>query len=85
MKLQQKITFSIMGGMLVGFTAFLGINHSMMQKTTILEINEKLTSKASNLTRSIEDWLEAKQRIAFTLSQQAEKLEDWKCIMRNYQ
>jgi len=76
MKLQQKITFFIMGGMLVGFTAFLGINHSMMQKTTIIEINDKLTGKVSNLTRSIEDWLEVKQRIAYTLSQQAQKLED---------
>lgn len=76
MKLQQKITCFIMGGMFIGFTAFLGINHSMMQKTTIIEINDKLTGKVSNLTRSIEDWLEVKQRISYTLSQQAQKLED---------
>lgn len=76
MKFQQKIILSIMGGMLVGFTAFLGINHSMMQETATREIYSKLTDKASDLTRNIEEWLETKQRIAYALSQQAQKLDD---------
>lgn len=76
MKLQQKITFSIMGGMLIGVIAFLGINHSMMQETTTSEIYDKLKGKASDLTRNIEEWIEIKQRIAYALSQQMQKLED---------
>lgn len=76
MKFQQKIILSIMGGMLVGFSAFLGINHAMMQETATKEIYDKLTDKTSDLTRSIEEWLETKQRITQALKKQVQNLDD---------
>jgi len=65
-----------MGGMLVGFSAFLGINHSMMQETATTEINDKLKVKTSDLTKNIEEWLETKQRIAQALKEQVQNCND---------
>ena len=76
MKFQQTIILSIMGGMLVGFTAFLTINHEMLQSTAKEEVYNKLKSKTSNLTQNIEEWLETKQRIALALSKQVQTLHD---------
>jgi len=76
MKLQKKIIFSIMGGMLVGFSAFLGINHTMMQETATAEINDKLKVKTSDLANNIEEWLETKQLITESLKKQVQALDD---------
>ena len=76
MKLQQKIILSIMGGMFIGFTAFLSINYKMMYTTTSKEINDKLKDKSSLLTMDIEEWLRDKQRMATALAKQANILKD---------
>lgn len=76
MKFQQTIILSIMGGMLVGFTAFLTINHEMLQSTAKEEVYNKLKSKTSHLTQNIEEWLETKQRIVLALSKQVQTLHD---------
>lgn len=76
MKLQQKIILSIMAGMLVGFTAFLSINYSMMHETTSTEIYDNLKGKSASLTKDIEEWLDDKQRTAHALAQRAQNLKD---------
>lgn len=76
MKLQQKIIFLVMAGMLVGFSSFLTINYKMMYKTTSSEIHEKLINYSINLTISIEKWLDDRLRMAMALAKQAEKLEN---------
>jgi len=65
-----------MGGMLVGFSAFLGINHTMMQETATAEINDKLKVKTSDLANNIEEWLETKQLITESLKKQVQALDD---------
>lgn len=76
MKLQQKIIFLVMVGMLVGFSSFLTINYKMMYKTTSSEIHKKLINNSINLTKSIEKWLDDRLRMAMALAKQAQKLEN---------
>ncbi len=76
MKVQQKITLSIMGGMFTGFILFLGINHSMMRETATIEIYDKLKDKSAILTKSIDEWLGDKQRTAIALSKCVQTLKD---------
>ena len=76
MKLQQKITISIIGGMLLGFTAFLAINHSMMKTTAIKDTHEKIQKEASNLTQSINNYLNNKLDIAIAFSDSINNLND---------
>ncbi|ASC93563.1 ATP-binding protein [Sulfurospirillum diekertiae] len=85
MKLEKKIILSIMGGMLLGFTAFLSINYSMMYETTSTEIYDKLKGKSADLTRDIEEWLGDKQRTALALARRAQNLQDRSpANVRNY-
>ncbi|MFT7002915.1 MAG: methyl-accepting chemotaxis protein [Sulfurimonas sp.] len=76
MKLQRKITFSIMGGICLGFAAFMGINHSMMKETASIEIHEKLQEKASALSNVINEWLGAKKDVAIALGKSINNLKD---------
>ncbi|ARU48737.1 MULTISPECIES: methyl-accepting chemotaxis protein [Sulfurospirillum] len=76
MKLQQKITLSIVLGLVTGFVVFLVINHSMMKETTSSEIYEKLKDKSFGLTQNIQNWFESKQQIASALADVAQKIED---------
>ncbi|WP_024955498.1 methyl-accepting chemotaxis protein [Sulfurospirillum arcachonense] len=76
MKLQQKITLSIVGAIAVGFIVFLGINHSMMQKTTSNEINQKLQAKVTDLRHIIDGWLQSKEDIVASLAKRIRTLED---------
>ncbi|MFT7003856.1 MAG: methyl-accepting chemotaxis protein [Sulfurimonas sp.] len=76
MKLQQKITLSIMGGILVGFSSFMIINHLMMQETAGIEIHEKLEAKSTGLTNTINEWLGAKRDSVIALGKSIQTLED---------
>ena len=76
MKLQQKITLSILSGLFVGFGVFLSINHEMMKETTSFEIYEKLKSKSLGLTESIETWITTKQQIGDALAKIAPSIEN---------
>lgn len=76
MKLQQKIILSIMCGMIFGFTAFLTINHFMMQQTTKQEIHSMLEGKALSLTQTISEWLYNKQDIVIALGKSIHQLQD---------
>jgi methyl-accepting chemotaxis protein len=60
MKLQHKISLCVISGMVIGFAAFLGLNHTMMQETTTKEIHENLQGKSTDLTHMIDEWLKAK-------------------------
>ncbi|WP_024956025.1 PDC sensor domain-containing protein, partial [Sulfurospirillum arcachonense] len=76
MNLQKKITFSIMGGVLIGFIVFLGVNYSMMKGTAEVEVYEKLNSKAHTLSNEIDGWIKEKQNILKGLSEDIKTLDD---------
>ena len=76
MQLQQKITLSIMGGMVIGFGLFLGINHSMMKETVISEIHAKLHGKATDLSHTIDSWISAKENVVRALSTRLRHLKE---------
>lgn len=75
-KLQNKLISFIIFGMLIGFSVFLYINYLLMYKATTIEIEEKLKNKSSNLTQSIQEWLDDKQRMAIALANRAVKIKN---------
>lgn len=76
MKLQQKIIISIIGGMLIGFSSFLTINHYMMTQTAVSDINEKVKTEVSKLSYSIDKYLNYQKDIAVALSKSIYNLSD---------
>jgi len=76
MNLQKKITISLMGGIILGFSSFLSINHMMMREATTAEVNESLKSKVYTLTHIIDEWLLSKKNIASALGKSIHELKD---------
>lgn len=76
MKLQQKIIVSIVGGMVAGFSAFLWINHTMMEEAATVEIHETLKEKVGALARITDDWLVNRKDITVALGKSILALEE---------
>ncbi|WP_024955955.1 methyl-accepting chemotaxis protein [Sulfurospirillum arcachonense] len=76
MKLQQKITVTIIGGMLVGFTLFLSINHFMMKKIAIRDTHAKVEKEAAKLTYTINQYLNYQKDIAIAFSSSIHNLKN---------